>query len=374
MEFILPLSTKKTILALGAESAGNFSVVASGKIYFFEAFGDLLEEANFSAFKKAVLAFLRARHLRPEVVLADLHPLYATTIWGGKLAKRFRAEYFSVQHHLAHIFSAVGEKTIVEGKLAILDGAGIALDGTGLGLDGRIWGGEVFELRTAARPPARQTYKLRIERIGHLENQSLVGGEQAIREPARMLAGILNKLPEYKDRPEAIFHWVEKYYSRREFEVLFRQMREGFNCPETSSTGRVLDAVAVLLGFADNKREYKHGPIDLLEKNSGHPYALKPVLKGNILLTAPLFQYLLDNFHKDKSRLAATAQVYIAAGLHKLIREEKSFFLAGGIASNKFISSYLEVRGAYTNKKIPRGDAGLSFGQIFYYLLANPRN
>ena len=69
---------KKTILALGAESAGNFSVFFNpptsllrggsllppfegegGGIYLSEDFGDLLDDKNFIKFKKSVLSFLK---------------------------------------------------------------------------------------------------------------------------------------------------------------------------------------------------------------------------------------------------------------------------------------------------------------------------
>jgi len=164
-------------------------------------------------------------------------------------------------------------------------------------------------------------------------------------------------------------------------------LQKNFNCHETSSTGRILDAVSILLGFCDNKRSYKHEPIDLLEKNSTKPYIdLKPGIifdkkeKLYILQTTPLFEYLVKNINKDKKRLAATAQLYIAEGLYKIIKQQdknlktKNIFIAGGIANNKIISAFLKFKGAYANKKIPQGDAGLSLGQIIYYLLANPRD
>jgi hydrogenase maturation protein HypF len=157
---------------------------------------------------------------------------------------------------------------------------------------------------------------------------------------------------------------------------LYNQLQQNFNCQETSSTGRVLDAVSVLLGFCKNKREYKHEPIDLLEKNSTEPYAdIKPKIKklttGYCLLTVPLFEYLIKNLHQDKKRLAATAQLYIAKGLHEIVKKSQNVYFAGGMANNKIISSYLKSRGVITNKKIPCGDAGISFGQIWHCLLAD---
>lgn len=130
-----------------------------------------------------------------------------------------------------------------------------------------------------------------------------------------------------------------------------------------------------------------------------------------ILQTTPLFEYLLKNIKRDKKRLAATAQLYIAKGLYQIIHlqatshKPQPIFAAGGMTNNKIIASYLESQGVYphtpkalsvrphnrdnlksqgaTNsqdythmgvgvylaKKIPRGDEGIAVGQIVYYLL-----
>lgn len=387
----MPSNNKKTILALGPESAGNFSLYKNGKIYFSEDFGDLLEDANFNQFKNELNKFLKQNKIKPAIILTDLHPLYKTTILGKKLAKKFKAKHLYIQHHLAHIFSAVGDFVISRGTCPVIRRGGfygVALDGTGYGSDGKIWGGEVFKLKA-------QGAKLEAERIGHLENQILIGGDLAIQEPARMLISILSKFL----TKEKVYTYIKKYYSKNEFEVLYNQLQKKFNCVETSGTGRILDAVSILLGFCGNERNYKHESVDLLEKNSTKSYAdLKPKIiydkkeRLYILQTASLFEYLIKNLHKNKKRLAATAQLYIAQGLHEIIKKcpgdikyslavslghlmsKQNIFLAGGIANNKIISAFFESKDAYVNKKTPRGDAGLSFGQIFYYLLADPRN
>ncbi len=424
-----PNHNKRTILALGAESAGNFSIYKNGKIYFSADFGDLLEENNFIAFKKAVLVFLKKEKITPDIILTDLHPLMKTTLWGEELAQKYsakggsasggKAEHIQVQHHHAHIFSAIGDylspSSVPRGGLG--RGSGnlpntlftIAMDGTGYGEDEKIWGGEIFKVTSKPSPlvlrgrcPVLRTEGVRVERIGHLENQTMIGGELAIREPARILIAILSKFLSKKE----VFNFVKKYYSKNEFELLHSQLGQNFNCLETSSTGRILDAISLLLGFCGNVRKYKHEPIDLLEKNSTEPYIFKPIIENNILQTTPLFAYLIKNIHQNKKRLAATAQLYIAKGLHEIIQsychperslysdavegsanehyqqchkadsstslrsaQNDSIFFSGGLASNKIISVYLESQGAYASKIVPRGDNGLSFGQIVYYLL-----
>jgi hydrogenase maturation protein HypF len=193
---------------------------------------------------------------------------------------------------------------------------------------------------------------------------------------------------------------MEKYYSRNEFELLYNQLQQGFNCLETSSTGRILDAVSVLLGFSKNERKEKHGPTYALEKNSTTPYLdLKPKITKDatgqyILDTSYVINYVINYLHKkDKKRLAATVQLYLAEGLHEIIQKDKpiplpcnqgrcpvigteglgttpNVFFSGGLAQNKIISNYLESRGAYAAKTIPPGDAGLSFGQVVWHLLS----
>lgn len=377
------LRQNQIILALGPESAGTFSVYFSEKIFFSKNFNDLLDEQNYKNFQKSILNFLKKNKIKPDIILTDLHPLYKTTILGQKLSQKFKTKHLKIQHHIAHIFSAIGDKIIHNFKFILPDSfLGIACDGTGYGLDGKIWGGEIFRFQIS-------NSKFQIKRIGHLENQIMIGGDLAIKEPARMLIAILAKIqnPKFetklKSKKDFIYDFVKKYYNSNEFELLYNQLQQNFNCLETSSAGRILDAASLLLGFCQNKRKYKHEPIDLLEKNSTTPYKIKPKIifdkktKKYVLLTTFLFEYLINNLHKSKKRLAATAQLYIAKGLYEIIKKihnskfiiHNSYF-AGGMANNKIISNYLESKNAYLNKKIQRGDAGLSFGQIIWYLLS----
>lgn len=155
MESTIPFKSKKTILALGPESAGNFSLYKDGHIFLSDDFGDLTVANNFKVFKSSVSRYLKKHNIKPDVILTDLHPHYVTTVWGAGLARKYKAKHVQVQHHKAHIFSALGEKTIHLRRPSQVDYFGIAMDGTGYGEDGKIWGGEVFQLRI-------KNYELRI--------------------------------------------------------------------------------------------------------------------------------------------------------------------------------------------------------------------
>ena len=133
----------------------------------------------------------------------------------------------------------------------------------------------------------------------------------------------------------------------------------------------------------DNKREYKHQPVLLLERNSSRPYTgIKPKIvfdqkeKHYHLLTSPLFEYLITKKDSsDKKRLAGTAQYYLAKGLFEIVKlvragqfKKAPIFFSGGLANNKIISSYLTQRGFIVNRRLARGDENISFGQLMYYL------
>ncbi len=123
-----------------------------------------------------------------------------------------------------------------------------------------------------------------------------------------------------------------------------------------------------------------------LEENSAKPYKDIELRIMNhesrkILDTTFLFKYLIKNIKRDKKRLAATAQLYIARGLYGIIHKNIQYplsnihpiFAAGGMTNNKIISEYLKKQGVYLSKKIPRGDEGIAVGQVVYYLLNNKR-
>lgn len=356
-------NNKPAILALGAEFDTRIALCCGGQIYFSKNTDEIAE--NYSELEKFILNFIDSCQIIPNIIITDLHPLYNSTQIGKKLAKKNKARYFQVQHHLSHIFASIGDY-MLSNKIEIKNYkkiVGIACDGTGYGLDKKIWGGEIF-------------YGNR--RIGHLEKQLLIGGELAVKEPARMAISILAKSLSKKE----IYEFVKKYYSQNEFEIIFSQMEQKFNCQETSSAGRVLDAASILLGFCENGREYKHYPSKMLEKNSQKTSArIKPIIKKNILQTSPLMKYIADAIYdknKDKKQISFLAQTYIIEGLFKIAKKFQKdnnlpIFLSGGLANNAILKDFASKNNIYINKTISCGDEGIAFGQIIYFL-ANSRH
>jgi hydrogenase maturation protein HypF len=190
-----------------------------------------------------------------------------------------------------------------------------------------------------------------------------------------MATGILHK-------PMDVTEWLlslsNKFpHGKKEAEVIVKQLEKG-STQDTTSCGRVLDAVSAMLGICYS-RTYEGEPAMKLESTAmkgKDVLNLAPKVKGNILDTTFLVSEIFSN--KDKvsaADLARSSQAYIARGLAQMAVEEamrlqvKYIGFSGGVAYNEHIASSIrknvEKEGFkfLVHNKIPTGDGGTSFGQ-----------
>jgi len=63
----------------------------------------------------------------------------------------------------------------------------------------------------------------------------------------------------------------------------------------------------------------------MLESVATKPYDFEPVISSkngkSVLMTTSLFEFLLNSINKDKGRLAATAQMYLAKGFFEMAKQ-----------------------------------------------------
>ena len=139
-------------------------------------------------------------------------------------------EKIGVQHHHAHIASCMAENGL-RGKAI-----GVALDGTGYGTDGKIWGGEFLVADYGG-----------FERRAHLRYVPLAGGDAAVRQPWRpALAYLADTFGPAAEFPELAI-WRDVPESQRK--VVRSMIAHRVNTIDTSSCGRLFDAVASLIGL-----------------------------------------------------------------------------------------------------------------------------
>ena len=343
----LPKNCKDTV-AVGAELNNMICAVKKNKCFISQYIGETSKYEAFNFLKETVNQFIKLTRLKPEIIACDLHPQYNSTIYAKKLAEKYNAKLVQIQHHKAHVASVAAEHKLK-------DYIGIATDGLGYGEDGKIWGGEIFKVKN----------KNNFTRVGQLENQPQLGGDSATIYPKKMLFGILSKI---LDEKKLINYGL---FNKKESSIYLKILENKNNVPMTSSVGRILDATSALLGLCD-KRTYDGRPAMILESIATKPLELEPVLKiqnrKTILMTTPLFQYLVDNIKRDKGQLAATAQMYIAKGLFNIAKQENKkipIVLSGGVGYNTMISEYMIKNNVLFNKEIPCGDGGICYGQAY---------
>ena len=149
------------------------ALAVGGNVFISQHIGDLESAAAFDAFQRVVGDLERLYDVRPESVACDAHPDYLSTRFARQLGVPVR----EVQHHFAHVVSCMAENEL-EGPVL-----GVAWDGTGYGTDGTIWGGEFLRA-------TRHDF----ERVAHLRQFRLPGGDSAVREPRRSAAGVLYEI------------------------------------------------------------------------------------------------------------------------------------------------------------------------------------
>jgi len=351
----LPIECKDT-LAVGAELNNVICAVKKNHAYLSQYIGQTEKLETFNYFKETIETFIKLTRLKPTIIACDLHPSYHSSAYAKELEKRFHAKLMKIQHHKAHVASVAAEHNLH-------DYIGIALDGLGYGDDRTIWGGEIFSVSN----------DVDFTRVGHLELQPQLGGDSATIFPKKMLFGILNR---FLDDQE-----IEKLdlFESNEQKMYQQMIKEQFNVIQTSSTGRILDAAAAFLNLCE-KRTYDGRPAMLLESAATDPYEIDPIITEkngtSVLMTTPLFQYLYEHKSKNKQKLAATAQMYIAKGVISIakkyaIEHNLPMVLSGGVAYNSMITGHLLKNQVLVNKEIPAGDGGTCYGQAYLANLLN---
>jgi hydrogenase maturation protein HypF len=357
----LPLTTPP-VLAVGAMLATTFALATRRRAFLSQHVGDTDDADTLAFLAEAVAGLRRWLGFDPECVACDLHPDLPTT----RYAEGLGLPIVRVQHHHAHLASAMAAAGTTDPVQAW------ACDGTGFGPDRTTWG---CELLVGTPGLAR--------RAAHLMPLPLPGGEAAVRRPLRTAVGWLHACaPSSSDL--AIDLWTRA--APGEVAWIRRMVDRGVQTPLASSTGRLFDAVAALLGVCDDATYEGQAAIELehlarsAEGAEGPRLGLDLVAgPGPIVLDpTPLFHDLASAHAGGAPRplLAARFHAALAEALVEASRRvaaaggPRRVILAGGSFQNRILlracARGLSAAGLdpVLPGAIPAGDGGLALGQV----------
>jgi hydrogenase maturation protein HypF len=347
------------VLALGAELKNCICLTSGARATLSHHIGDLKNQAVLDSLTQAVGHLQKLLDVRPQLVAHDLHPDYASTALAFQLEALPK---LAVQHHHAHLVSCLTDNGRDEAAL------GVIFDGVGYGSDGHIWGGE-FLLGDAAG----------FQRVGHLAELVMPGGDAATREPWRMAVSLLSAT--YGDRlPELA---VLAATPQGELRLLLQMIEKGLNSPLTSSCGRLFDAVSALAGLRRTV-SYEGQAALALEMCIDHtqslpPYSFELVEEEQQLLVQP--QSMTRELVADlqQGRGAGYVSLRFHLGLAEAILQvcqkvrvrhgAVPVALSGGVFQNVFLTR--QVRKllqeadfeVLVQRQVPPNDGGLALGQ-----------
>jgi hydrogenase maturation protein HypF len=260
---------------------------------------------------------------------------------------------------------------------------GVSWDGTGYGLDGTVWGGEFFLVTEAS-----------CDRVAHLRQFRLPGGDRAVKEPRRSALGLL-----YEMFGEAAFAMADvasvKAFSPAELGPLRTMLARGLNSPLTSSIGRLFDAAASLAGLRQQVRFEGQAAMELefaLEATAtaeAYDFPIRPQHAPRTAQHGPLlldWSPIVESILADLKRNLPLAQ--ISARFHNALAEaivavakrvgQERVVLSGGCFQNRSLTERsvqrLQEEGfrPYWHQRVPPNDGGISLGQVVAALRQAP--
>ena len=345
-------------LAVGAHLKSSVALAVGSDVFISQHIGDLESEAAFDAFRRVIGDFERLYDVQPESVTCDAHPDYLST----KFARQLGVPVREVQHHFAHVVSCMAENDL-EGPVL-----GVAWDGTGYGTDGTIWGGEFFRA-------TRHDF----ERVAHLRQFRMPGGDSAVREPRRSAVGVL-----YEIFGDALFGLKElapvQGFTRPELQIVRQMLHKQLNAPVTSSAGRLFDAAAAIAGLRQETRYEGQAAMewefaaDGYQTDEAYPFRIRDGQSPLVIDWEPMIRAMLDDVAENEpvGWLAAKFHNALAEMIVTMARRigREQVVLSGGCFQNRYLTERAVRRleqenfRAYWHQRVPPNDGGIALGQM----------
>ena len=398
LPFMMGNEFKGQVLAVGGELKNAFCIGKNQLFYPSPYIGDMGDVRTVKALKESVKRMEELLETKPQIVACDMHPSYNTRA----AAEEMGLPVFLVQHHYAHILSCMAENEWTTEKKVI----GVSFDGTGYGTDGTIWGGEILLADYDS-----------FTRWGCIEPFAQTGGDASAKEGWRIAVSLLGKI--YGKENALLIIETLGLCEPKLAKLQFTMEERGINTVQSTSAGRLFDAVSAILDirksstfegeastslqfaaekWLDAQKKKIAGSEDFAESGIITDYgelksisdvAQKSVVdKNNSInrnIKADLYYLPTLSLVKEvaERKLAGENSNQLALHFHRRLagmivsacekaREEtgiNTVALSGGVYQNKLLLDYsvtmLEERGFHVLRHhlLPPNDGGISLGQ-----------
>lgn len=398
LPFMMGNEFKGQVLAVGGELKNAFCIGKNQLFYPSPYIGDMGDVRTVKALKESVKRMEELLETKPQIVACDMHPSYNTRA----AAEEMGLPVFLVQHHYAHILSCMAENEWTTEKKVI----GVSFDGTGYGTDGTIWGGEILLADYDS-----------FTRWGCIEPFAQTGGDVSAKEGWRIAVSLLGKIYG-KENALQIIETLGLCESKLA-KLQFTMEERGINTVQSTSAGRLFDAVSAILDirksstfegeastslqfaaekWLDAQKKKIAGSEDFAESgiitDYGELKSISDVAQKSIVeknnsinrnIKADLYYLPTLSLVKElaERKLAGENSNQLALHFHRRLagmivsacekaREEtgiNTVALSGGVYQNKLLLDYsvtmLEERGFHVLRHhlLPPNDGGISLGQ-----------
>lgn len=365
----LPKSMKDApcVLGTGAELKATACLARGREAFVGQHIGDLQNPATLSFYEECIDRLESLLEMCPQALVCDLHPDFLSSRYAEERSSREGLPLWRLQHHAAHAAAVLAENACFEPALAL------CLDGTGIGTDGSIWGGELLILDLSGP---------RWQRLGRLAPFVLPGGEAAIREPWRIALALQTQCD--TNMAKKLDPWLP---DQAQAEAAVRLMlQRKINCLDTSSCGRLFDAVAAQLGLCTTISYEGQAAIRLetaalgyMQEATAWPLSLGKTDLWELDSYALFNKVLLSQADGEPAGLtAARFHCSLAHGLAAMVAAAASqtgimkVGLSGGVMQNSILDNLLtqtlrsQGLDVLVHHELPPGDGGLSLGQAVW--------
>lgn len=374
-----------SLLAVGPQQKNTLALNIGNQLYLSPHIGDLFSVEAEGYFERTLQSFQCLYRFEPEAIIRDKHPDYASSRW----AERQSARQLEVQHHFAHLLAVMAANDY-SGKVL-----GFSFDGTGLGDDNQLWGGELLLADCQG-----------FQRLATLSPMTLLGGEQAIREPWRLLYSLLLQNHGIEELQQLAVFAAEP---AAKLTNLGKLANSGIG-PKSHSIGRLFDAAAALLAnlrlsqyegqtgiiletlarraiAAGKQQRVEKLGLELKLEHELEPTNTRAELVLGQWQSAPLFSALLLAWRTEPdSELLALAFIQaIGKGIITAALKARNWLkaegidelplvLSGGVFQSRLLSEYCHrelARLDFHRLKpglVPVNDGGIALGQLWYGL------